>query len=248
MRRDRDHFQKEPFGRYFLPGLLASMGSQVAAERCVWKREKMRDMGKINFERLVDWVEGRLSEEESRVVEEQVAVADEETRAQVEWLHAFARVSEDVVIDSLPQEVREELIRRFDAYAEDRRIPSLLQRLVATLSFDSGLQPAFGARSAAGPEEQRQLVYTTDAADIALNLRPRPRNGHLDLHGQIFPADDADPGSFSVQLLSGSDEVGLTTTDELGEFAFESVSPDAYQILVSGQRVEILISSVELRL
>ncbi len=207
----------------------------------------MRDSGRISFERLVDWVEGRLSEEESRVVEEQVAVADEATREQVEWLRGFARVSEDTVLDAPPREVRDELIRRFDAYAEDRRVPSLLQRLVATLSFDSGLQPAFGVRSGAGPGEQRQLVYTTDAADIALNVRPRARNGHLDLDGQVFPADDADPASFSVQLLSGADEVGLTTTDELGEFAFESVSPGAYQILLSGERVEILISSVELR-
>ena len=207
----------------------------------------MPEPNRISFERLVDWVEGRLSEEESRAVEEQVAVADAATREQVEWLRAFARLNEAVVLDAPPQEVRDELIRRFDAYAEGRRRPSLLQRLVATLSFDSGLQPAFGVRTTGGQGEQRQLVYTTDAADIALNVRPRPRNGHLDLDGQVFPADDADPASFSVQLLSGADEVGLSTTDELGEFAFQGVVPGAYQILVSGERVEILISSVELR-
>jgi hypothetical protein len=201
----------------------------------------------ISFERLADWVEGRLSEEEARALEEQVAVADEATRAQVKWLHAFARTNESVVLDTPPHEVRDELIRRFGAYAEGRHTPSFLQRLVATLSFDSGLQPAFGVRSAAGQEKQRQLVYTTDAADIALNVRPRPRNGHLDLDGQVFPADSADPASFSVQLLSGAKEVDLTTTDELGEFAFQSVSPGAYQILVSGERVEILISTIELR-
>ncbi len=205
----------------------------------------MPEPNRISFERLVDWVEGRLPAEEAGIVEEQVA--DEATRAEVEWLRAFARVNEEVVLDAPPREVRDELIWRFDAYAEDRRTPSFLQRLVATLSFDSGLQPAFGVRSAGGQEGQRQLVYTTDAADIALNVRPRPRNGHLDLDGQVFPAEDVDPASFSVQLLSGADEVGLTTTDELGEFAFESVSPGSYQILVSGERVEILISSVELR-
>ncbi|MDQ3566317.1 MAG: hypothetical protein M3436_20320, partial [Pseudomonadota bacterium] len=101
-------------------------------------------------------------------------------------------------------------------------------------------------RSGGGQEEQKQLVYTTDAADIALNFRPRHRNGHLDIDGQVFPADDEDPASFSVQLLSGTDEVGLSTTDELGEFAFVAVPSGAYQILVSGERVEILISSVEL--
>lgn len=205
----------------------------------------MTERNRISFERLVDWAEGRLTAEEARAVDEWVA-ADEANRERVAWLRAFARVNEGVVMEAPPQEVRSELMRRFDAYAEGCRTPGLRQRLVATLSFESGLQPAFGARSASDQEDQKQLVYTTDAADIALNVRPRHRNGHLDIDGQVFPADDADPASFSVQLLSGADEVGLSTTDELGEFAFESVPSGAYQILVSGERVEILISSVEL--
>lgn len=205
----------------------------------------MTERNRISFERLVDWAEGRLTAEEARAVDEWVA-ADEANRERVAWLRAFARVNEGVVMEAPPQEVRSELMRRFDAYAEGCRTPGLRQRLVATLSFESGLQPAFGARSASDQEDQKQLVYTTDAADIALNVRPRHRNGHVDVDGQVFPADDADPASFSVQLLSGADEVGLSTTDELGEFAFESVPSGAYQILVSGERVEILISSVEL--
>ncbi|MBA3951791.1 MAG: carboxypeptidase regulatory-like domain-containing protein, partial [Rubrobacter sp.] len=44
----------------------------------------------------------------------------------------------------------------------------------------------------------------------------------------------------------GTEEVGTTATDELGEFAFESVPPGEYQILVSSEQVEILISPVEL--
>ena len=56
---------------------------------------------------------------------------------------------------------------------------------------------------------------------MALNFRPRPGNGRLDLDGQVFPTDDTEPDDFGVQLLSGTDEVGTTATDELGEFAFE---------------------------
>lgn len=203
----------------------------------------MPEREEIRFERLADWVEGRLSEEEARAVEEQVA-ADEATRAEVEWLRAFARMSENIVFAEPPQEVRDELIRRFDAYAEGRRTPGFLERLIANLSFDSGLQPAFGVRSGSYQEAaQRQLIYTTDAAEVALNIRPR--DGRLDLDGQVFSADD--PASFSVQLLSGTDEVGLTATDELGQFGFESVPPGAYQVLVSSGRIEILIPPVELR-
>ena len=45
---------------------------------------------KIDFSRLADWMEGRLSEEEARTVEEQLAVADSATLADVAWLCKFA--------------------------------------------------------------------------------------------------------------------------------------------------------------
>jgi len=204
----------------------------------------------IPAERLADWAEGKLSEEEARAVEARLAEADESTRAEAEWLRAFSRVSEGVVLDEPPEEVREELTRRFEAYAESRWRPGpvsgTVRRLVATLSFEGGARPAFGVRSAAARESQGQLVYTTGAADIALNFRRRPGEGSLELDGQVFPAD-GEPENFGVQLLSGATEVATTATDELGEFAFQAVAPGEYQILVSSDRVEILISPVELR-
>jgi hypothetical protein len=208
----------------------------------------MSKRSEISFERVADWVEGRLSEEEARAVEEQVAVAGEAAQAEVQWLRALARVSRETVFDGPSSETREELMRRFHAYGERRRSPGFLQRLVASLSFDSGLQPAFGVRSSDSQEAAlRHLIYTTDAVEIALNIRRRLGDGRLDLDGQVFPADDTDPASFSIWLLSGVDEVSLTTSDELGEYSFESVPPGTYQILISSDRVEILISPVELR-
>ena len=198
------------------------------------------------FARLMDWVEGRLSEGEARAVGEQVAAAGGATRAEVAWLRAFARVSEDTVIASPPARVRDALIERFDAYAEGKRHPGLLRRLVATLTFDSTLQPAPGLRAARAQQAQRQLVYSTDAADVALIVRPRPRDGLLDLHGQILPVDSVDPGIFGVQLLEGSSEVATTATNELGEFTFEAVPQGVYEVLAGSDRVEIRLPDVEL--
>jgi hypothetical protein len=70
---------------------------------------------RLDFAQLVDWVEGRLPEEEARAVEEQVEVADTATLADVAWLRAFALISENTVIASSPPEVRETLIKRFEA-------------------------------------------------------------------------------------------------------------------------------------
>src|SRR5215207_6967795 len=156
---------------------------------------------RVSFERLTDWVEGRLSEEEARAVEEQVSVGDSAAPADVAWLRAFASISEGTVIASSPPEVRDKVMERFEAYAEGKQHPGLLRRLVATLTFDSDLQPALGLRAVGVPESQRQFVYSTDAADVAMIVRPRPRDGLLDLYGQILPVDSADSGVFGVQLL-----------------------------------------------
>lgn len=207
----------------------------------------MRKKDAGDFARLADWVEGRLSEEEAQAVQEQVEVADEETRATVAWLRAFSRASEETVLASPPPEVRERLRVRFEAYAEGRRQPGLLEHLVARLSFDSGLQTALaGVRTAAVHGSPRQLIYSTDVADIALNIQKRSVGKDLDLSGQILPGEDVAPDSFSVQLLRGTEEVGITTTDDLGQFALESIAPGKYEMLLSADRVEIMMSPVEL--
>jgi hypothetical protein len=200
------------------------------------------------FARLADWVEGRLSEQEASAIEERLAVADSATRAEVAWLRAFARISEDMVIASPPSRVRDALIERFEAYAEGKRHPGLLQRLVATLTFDSTLRPALGLRAAAVPEAQQQLVYSTDAADVAMHVRPRPQDGLFDLYGQILPLNGTDSGTFGVQVLAGSSEVATTATNELGEFTFEAVPPGEYEVLAGNERVEIRVPHVELNL
>jgi hypothetical protein len=206
----------------------------------------------IEFGRLADWVEGRLPEEEARMIEEQVSEAGEATLADLAWLRAFSRVSEETVIEAPPQAVHDELIRRFEVFAEGARPPGFLERLTAVLAPGSGvgaMQPAFGMRSAGFREAQGQLVYATDAADVALNFRPRP-GGLLDLDGQVLPNDDmgVEPGAFGVQILDAGSggEVDVTATDDLGEFAFEGLAPGEYQIVVSGERWEILISPVQL--
>lgn len=201
----------------------------------------------VEFSRLLDWVEGRLSEQEARTVEQRVAAADSATHADVAWLRAFARISDTTVIASPPPRVRDTLIERFEAYVEGKQHPGLLERLVATLTFDSGLQPALGLRAASIPESQRQFVYSTDAADVAMNVRPRPHDGHLDLDGQILPINSTDSLAFGVQLLEDSSETATTATNDLGEFTFEAVAPGVYELLASSERVEIHIPQVELR-
>jgi hypothetical protein len=203
---------------------------------------------RIAFSQLVDWVEGRLPQKEAQAVEEQVAVADRATLADVAWLRKFVRATEDSVLESPPPEVRSTLIARFRAHAEGRRTPGLLKRVVATLTFDGGLRPAVGVRSAGTQGARRQLVYSVDDLDVALNFLPRARDKNFDLDGQVLPRDDVELGSFSVQLLQSESELGITATDDLGAFAFESIPSGVYEIILSTDRVEVSLAPVELNL
>ena len=200
---------------------------------------------KIAFSQLVDWVEGRLPEEEARAVEEQMVVADSMTLADVAWLRKFARATEEGALESPPPEVRSELIARFKAHAEDQRPPGLFARIVATLTFDDGLRPAMGVRSVGAQGTRRQLVYSADALDIALNILPRAHDKKLDLNGQVLSHNNAELGSFSVQLLKNETELAITATDDLGGFAMESIPPGVYELILSSERVEVSIKPVE---
>ena len=201
---------------------------------------------RIAFSQLVDWVEGRLPQKEAQAVEEQVTVADSATLADVAWLRKFVSATEDSVLESPPPEVRSTLIARFRAHAEGRRTPGLLKRVVATLTFDGGLRPAVGVRSAGTQGARRQLVYSADDLDVALNFLPRARDKNFDLDGQVLPHNDMELGSFSVQLLQSETELGITATDDLGAFVFDSIPSGVYEIVLGTDRVEVSIAPVEL--
>lgn len=200
----------------------------------------------IDFGRLADWVEGRLSEEEADAVAGRIAEGDEETRARAEWLRAFVQASGEIQFSPPPRGVRETLSRRFASQAEAAREPGVLPRIVASLSFDSGLDLAAAGTRTAGAQEERQLAFTTDVAEVVLDVMPRPGGKSLDLGGQIFPSGEESPDNFTIQLLRDGTEKGMTASDELGEFAFEDVPYGEYELVLGTRQVEVLIPRFEL--
>jgi len=198
----------------------------------------------LTFARLLDWVEGRLSDEEQQAIAEQLASAGAATHATLEWLRKFRAVSADIVLESPPPELRAQLAERFAAHTW--RGPGLLQRLVATLTFDSSLQPALaGVRSAGVPP--RQMIYATQIIDVALHIERRPFDQGFDINGQVFPKSTVAPSDFGAQLLHGSLEVAAAGVDDLGEFAFEALQPGRYDIALANDRYRVVLAQIELQ-
>jgi hypothetical protein len=203
-----------------------------------------------HFSELLDWLEGRLPPDQAQAVAERLETADAATQADLDWLRLFLQARKSVQIASPPTSVREALKQRFAAYAEAQQPPGLFQRLLATLTFDSRVQPATaGLRSAQRADEspQQQLIYSTEAAEIALTIQPILPNKNFTVTGQIFPAGDAPAQAFSIQLLREVQEIGLATADELGEFSFANLPAGEYDIVVSAGQYEVVIPSLRLQ-
>ncbi|MDQ4076499.1 MAG: hypothetical protein M3220_09670 [Chloroflexota bacterium] len=208
----------------------------------------MRNSNSDHFTRLVDWLEGNLSEAESQALDKELAEIDEVTKADIAWLQRFRQASQELRVAAPPPSVREELERRFELFAEERRLPGFLQRLIAVLSFDSNARWATaGARSATTQGLERQLIFTAGSVEIALNLQPRQGNQQVDLAGQVFTGSTEGIPILSVQLLREREEVSITTTDEIGEFDFEGISPGEYEMIVSGDQMEIVLAPLSLQ-
>lgn len=120
-----------------------------------------------------------------------------------------------------------------------KRGPSLIQIIVASLTFDSLTNaPAFGLRSQA--TVGRQLIYSTETADI--DVRVSPENDQWQIAGQILGADC--PGG-DVDLES-EEFSASAPLNELCEFSFGAVPAGAYKLSI--RLPDILIETPRLEL
>jgi len=208
----------------------------------------MNESNAPRFSELLDWLEGRLPPDKARAVAEHIQAADPATQADLDWLRLFLQARQSVQFASPPPSVRETLKQRFGAYAEAREPPAPFQRWLATLTFDSRAQPlTAGLRSAAEEGQQRQLIYTTEAAEIALTVQSILPDKNFIVTGQIFPMADTPTDAFSIQFLRDAQEVALAATDELGEFTFSDLPAGEYHMVVSAGQYEVFIPSLLLR-
>ena len=106
---------------------------------------------------------------------------------------------------------------------EASRESSLAQRVLAVLTFDSlTAAPAFGLRSSRGGG--RQLIYSTETADI--EVRVSPEN---EVEGQILGATNCENRDVS---LAGESFSASAKLNDLCEFSLGFVPAGAYKLSV----------------
>ena len=136
-----------------------------------------------------------------------------------------------------------ELVENVKEIFRGRRVnaeSALLARVMAALTFDSlTTAPAFGLRSQT--TSGRQLVYSTDEADI--DVRVSPEKDGWQIAGQILGSDC---GNGNVKLHSDSFSASVEL-NELCEFSFGSVPNGIYKISVRLPGLLIETPPLELR-
>jgi hypothetical protein len=119
--------------------------------------------------------------------------------------------------------------------------PGLLQRLVATLTFDSaGLAPlAAGLRAESAPT--RQLLFSADGRDVDLRIATTDDGRRYVVSGQVLGPDEA-----GVAVLSAVDGELTVAWNELSEFHFDAVGPGTCQLTLRAGAWEILLPPLHL--
>lgn len=190
----------------------------------------------VGFRDVVDWVDGRLDEGADARVAAAVA-EDAGLQAAAEWYRTFRRASSRMPLESPPQEVHDELVRRFAALRPSA--PGFLERVRGAIAFDSATAMlALGVR-AADTGVARHLVVQSGPADIALDLYPEDQDVRVE--GQLLPPDPDDPAHGTVRLLRDGTELAVAEADGTGRFTLPPLPPGPVRLTaeVGGVSVEV---------
>lgn len=195
---------------------------------------------------LMDWLEERLPAEEAEAIAKAVQ-EDAAAQQQVAWLRDFLSVSREVVLADPPAGIHQQAHAHFADYAQQKRGPGLVRTFIAALTGDNWQRLTLaGVRNVNLRSEPRQVIYSSELADVALNIQAQSSGEHFDLEGQVFALEESAAEEFVVQLLQGGVERRLAVSDDLGKFSLAGLPAGVYELLVSSDQGEIEIGPIEL--
>ena len=196
----------------------------------------MANAKNIPFETLLDLTDQRLPAQETADLLDLIPLCDEATQADWAWIQAF---KDSLMTNPTLEATRNDLLM---AFRQNKRGAwrRKLQQMVA-VSFDSwatrsSLAPV-GARSAELASATRQLVFSTDTLDIALELRSHKTTTVIT--GQILQNMDVDLTAWTIDLFSDGDQVASVTSDDLGEFEFSASPSLDFQLALRYEKDEV---------
>jgi hypothetical protein len=197
------------------------------------------------FERLIDYLDGRLSAEEAGPVDTHLSSGCTKCAADRLWyerLRAVAAADDSV---EPPSWVVKRAIRLFENRPGRESATSRLVGAIASLVFDSFARPALaGVRST--ETTNRQLLYSADpySVDLQITASDQPRT---DLVGQVLHKEDTSFESVAglpLHLIREGETLRSTATNRNGEFVIEAVDFGEYDLRIVAPDLEIIVPAI----
>lgn len=191
-------------------------------------------MTRISYEQLVDLAEGRVPSEARAGLLAEIE-ADPETAREWRQVQGLIRLMRDDGSVDAPPHLIQEAVQMFKPTPQ----PTLVERLVAALTFDSFATAATGVR---GSTDVRQLIFT--AREREIDIRIAPASGRWHVSGQILGKE----AHGRAELIETETNAGAAaaTLNELSEFDLPSVAAGPYRLYFRLEDVEIDIPNLEL--
>lgn len=185
------------------------------------------------FERLIDYLDGHLTQAEASRVSAHIESGCRRCAANREWYEKVRLVAGSDDMSEPPPWVLKRALRIFENRQTRSHLIERLGRAVASLVFDSFAKPAIaGVRSTA--TNDRQLLYRAGDYSIDLQITPASQS-RADLIGQVLREGEASFSSVAairLELSRGGEVLISTATNDMGEFAFNNLGQGEYDLLV----------------
>lgn len=184
-----------------------------------------------SFEKLLDYLDGKLTATEAERVATHLSSGCAACSANRDWYNQITTIATQDESVEPPAWVTKRALRIFEAPK-----PRLLGRLVqsiASLTFDSFARPAVvGVRST--ETTNRQLLYSAGAYSIDLQIAP-VSGSQADLAGQILCEDEASfesVAALSLELIGEDEKRHSGLTNGMGEFTINGLKQGVYNLTI----------------
>ena len=193
----------------------------------------------LPFTKLADLVEGRLSSSEQETSSAHLSTCAR-CASQLASLQKVVDLMQTDEAEDAPAEIVSSAINLFHSPAATHK-PSLRQRIVAAISFDSlQMSPAYGVRSG-DRVSIRQMLFNAGECDLDLRLT---QSGEMwNVSGQVLGQECA---SGQVELVSDSSQTQVELNDQC-EFTIADVPAGSYQLRLHLPDLEVEVPRIELK-
>jgi hypothetical protein len=200
------------------------------------------------FERLIDYCDGSLAEEEARVVATHLATGCRRCADDLRW---YERVRSIAAADNYsiepPPWVLKRALRLFEREPGRSNAVDGLGRLVAALIFDSLSRPALSGLRLVGTND-RQLLYRAGQYSIDLQIA-LANQSDVDLTGQVLRANESrfeSVAMLELELRREGEAVYSTLTNDAGGFTMKAIARGEYELLIETREGTIIVQRLPL--